>query len=805
MDSEGSKRSLFEELRRRHVWRVATIYAAAAFVVWQVADIALPALGLPDTVMTWVVVLALAGFPIAIGLAWVFELTSQGVKRTSRLDALEDAGAARPPSVRRRAALVATVSLVVLAGTALVVDRLALFEGDPELSHTALAVLPFQVRGAESLGYLREGMVDLLSRSMDGVGDLKSVDPVRVTLLASSDAPLDTNAGESVARSVGAGQFVMGSVNESAGTVRINASLYALQDSLVALSNSEVQGDTTELFSLVDRLTGELLAGRPLGAASQSVVRSAAVSTTSLSALKDFLDGERLLREARFDSASAAFTRAVERDSSFGTAYYRRAVSMGFRGRYDDALASVDQALGRTSGMREHDRQLAEAYGSYMRGQLDEATGRYRQILRAYPEDLEAKVHLAQVLMRRNPDRGDPLTEARELLTSVLEVDPKYQCSLCALQNLAASAHDWEALRHYLRLAHARDQDGDSTLHLDERIFLARAMERTAELNSLLTAVDTVTDEGRLHGLHDTGHMVQAYFGDIPLFARLERSSRPADSSYPEWDHAWEELYLERTMGHMVRSLEYVRELGRLDYDDHIPLLQRQMPYLVYVDPDLSLPRDQLEEAREYLDGLPPGALHNDTEAQRIIAEALWDPLRRHYLGLVRSRLGLLDEAEADARALDEQSMGFPEYAGVLDVWARTIRADIAYREGKFDRVIELVEREALPIPLGLGNQARVNQSKTYAQLLLTDALIAVGRYREALRWLRYGRYVDNGLSYAFQAERMGQAYEAVGDLEAAAAAYARFTEAWADADPELQPRVEAARQRIEEILARIG
>jgi tetratricopeptide (TPR) repeat protein len=317
--------------------------------------------------------------------------------------------------------------------------------------------------------------------------------------------------------------------------------------------------------------------------------------------------------------------------------------------------------------------------------------------------------------------------------------------------------------------------------------------------------VDTVTDEGRLHGLHDTGHMVQTYFGDIPLFTKLERSSRPPDSGYPEWDHAWEELFLERTMGHVARSLEHVRELGRLDHDDHVPLIQQQMPYLVYLDPDLTLPRDQLEEAREYLEALPPGTLHNDTEVQRVRAEALWEPFRRHILGMVHSRLGSAAEAEGDARALDEQAIGLVEYAGVLDVWARTIRADIAYRQGAFDRVVELVSAETAPVSAELRRDGYVGWNTAYSQMLLTDALLELGRYRDALRWLNYGVYADDGLSFAFQAERMGRAYDAVGDREEAAAAYGRFVEAWADADPGLQPRVEAARRRLEEILAQIG
>lgn len=801
MESDGSKRSFLEELKRRHVWGVATLYAAGAFIVWQVADIALPALGLPETVMTWIVVLALAGFPIAVGLAWVFEITSDGVKRTSQLDAIdpiERARNARPLSRGRRAGLVGTMSIAVLIGTWVVADRLSLLEREPELSHTALAVLPFQVLGSESLAYLREGMVDLLSRAMDGVGDLKSVDPVRVTQVVLADESLDGQGAEAMARRIGAGQFVTGSVNEVAGEIRISASLYSLHDSLVALSNSEVQGDTTELFTLVDRLTGELLAGRSLGAASEGVMRSAAMTTSSLAALKSFLEGEQLLRKAEFDSAGQAFTHAIEQDSSFATAFYRRAVTDGFRGEFDAARSSLARALEHSDAMNEHDRLLAAAYSAYMNGDLDDAVLQYRQLLRAYPEDLEAKVHLGRVLSRINPLRGRPLTEARQLLTEVLETDPEYQCTLCALWNLALTERDWDAVERYAGMLNALNHDGDSSPGLSDRIFLARARGQTAEVERLLVALDTVTDDDVRGHMHNAGHMVQAFFGDVRLEEKLLLATLERPTDYPEYAHAWEWLVVERNQGHMAKSLEYVRDLGRLDRSDHRPLFQQQMPWLLHFDPDVEIPRDQLEEARDYLEQLPAGLLHHDTEQQKEAAEALWEPLRIYYLGLVHSRLGSGSEAERQAVGLDERAAQLPRYAGLLDAWARTIRADVAYRDGAFDRVVAQVD--GLTAPVAPEQMGFLMGTAKYARVLQTDALLELGRYREALRWLNHGPYAEDGTWLAFRSERRARAHEAVGDIEAAVVDYETFVEAWSDADPELQPRVEAARQRLAEL-----
>ena len=80
-EPQGYKRFL-AELRRRRVFRAAALYGAGAFAVLQLADIVFPALGLPDSAITGLVVASVIGLPVAVLLAWTFEYTAEGMQRT---------------------------------------------------------------------------------------------------------------------------------------------------------------------------------------------------------------------------------------------------------------------------------------------------------------------------------------------------------------------------------------------------------------------------------------------------------------------------------------------------------------------------------------------------------------------------------------------------------------------------------------------------------------------------------------------------------------------------------------------------
>ncbi|MDH3427546.1 MAG: hypothetical protein OEM23_03840, partial [Gemmatimonadota bacterium] len=84
-----SYQELFAELKRRQVFKVAGVYGIVAFGLLQVADPLATALGLPDTFLTYVVALLLLGFPLALVLAWAFEVTPKGVQKTESASAAE--------------------------------------------------------------------------------------------------------------------------------------------------------------------------------------------------------------------------------------------------------------------------------------------------------------------------------------------------------------------------------------------------------------------------------------------------------------------------------------------------------------------------------------------------------------------------------------------------------------------------------------------------------------------------------------------------------------------------------------------
>ncbi len=223
--------SIWAELKRRRVYRTAAWYAASAFVVWQVADIVIPSLGLPEWTMKAIIVLSAIGFLPALALSWVYDVRP-----------------ASATTLRGRSRLIFIALAVVALGSTGWWVTSKLKPATPTLSEVSLAVFPFSVR-VDNLSYLREGLVDLLSRNLTGTSDLQPLDP-SLMLEVTQGQPTDARTAGSIARQVGAGRFVVGSVSGTGAQVRIDATLYALKDSAEVITTRMVAGDTTQLFLL---------------------------------------------------------------------------------------------------------------------------------------------------------------------------------------------------------------------------------------------------------------------------------------------------------------------------------------------------------------------------------------------------------------------------------------------------------------------------------------------------------------------------------------------------------------------------
>jgi serine/threonine-protein kinase len=207
----------------------------------------------------------------------------------------------------------------------------------PALDASLLAVAPFDVLDPK-LALWREGMVDLLSRNLDGAGPLRTVSPTVVVRRWQGRADPQSAAG--LGQRTGAGLALYGSLL-SAGrdSVRLRATLYD-----VTRQSTLEEWELTEVVDRVDRLadslTFRLLRGlgrtRPVGS-----VRSASFGSSSLPAVKAFLQGEQHLRRSEWDSALGYYERSIRLDSTFPLPLRRASIALGWIRTGFDTLSTA--------------------------------------------------------------------------------------------------------------------------------------------------------------------------------------------------------------------------------------------------------------------------------------------------------------------------------------------------------------------------------------------------------------------------------------------------------------------------------
>jgi tetratricopeptide (TPR) repeat protein len=270
-------------------------------------------------------------------------------------------------------------------------------------------------------------MVDLLSRNLDGAEGLRTVDAGTVlTALAAHDgAAVNEQVYRSVAGRVGGGAYVSGSVYAVSGQVRMQARWRSVEDT-VETGVISADGPATNVFSVIDELASRLLASR--GRRASRLIETAAITTRSIEALKAFVSAEHTLRRGPqfVDSAIAGFRHATEIDSSFALAYYRQAVAADWNGRRAEAARASRQAMAHSERLADRDRRLLTAYAAFRAGAADDAERSYREIVRDYPDDLEAQFQLADLMVIHNPLRGRALDEPRQIFERVLAYDPGF-------------------------------------------------------------------------------------------------------------------------------------------------------------------------------------------------------------------------------------------------------------------------------------------------------------------------------------------------------------------------------------------
>ena len=329
---------LIIEIHRRSLWQVLLIYVGASWAVLEAADVIMERMALPDWVYGLAMILLLVGLPVVLATAFVqegmttgksdAEAPSTGAERAARARPMTRGGESLRGLFTWRKALAGGVLAFALWGVIAAGWLLFLGGADrergsavPEVNPNVVAVFPFRVSSAdEGLGYLREGMVDLLAAKLTGEGGPRAADP-RSTLSAwrrrveSEDQDLPRDAALGLAQGLGAGQLLLGDIVGSPSRLVMNAALVGVSGGETQ-TRASAEGPLDSLTALVDQLTAQLLARE----AGVSESRLAVLTSTSLSALRAYLEGQAADRRGRFVEAVQHFERALEIDSSFALA-----------------------------------------------------------------------------------------------------------------------------------------------------------------------------------------------------------------------------------------------------------------------------------------------------------------------------------------------------------------------------------------------------------------------------------------------------------------------------------------------------
>src|SRR5881392_2262633 len=296
----------FEELKRRKVYRVAAAYIIAAGFIIQIGSAVFPAWELPNWTLRLVVVLLLMGFPIALILAWAYDVTPQGIRIT-------------PGSHRRR-------NLLMLIASGIIISAGAGFFLLPRASarkiDKSIAVLPFQSLSDEKENaYFADGMQDDILTNLSKIGDLKVISRMSV-MSYRGDAV--RNARE-IGKALGVATLLEGSVRRIGNRVRVNVQL-------IDASNDEhiwaedYDRDLTDVFAIQTDLAQKIASALQAKLSPNEKARLAQRPTQNSDAYLLFVQAhDYASRKDMFHDTSLKaeplFEQAIKLDPNFAAAF----------------------------------------------------------------------------------------------------------------------------------------------------------------------------------------------------------------------------------------------------------------------------------------------------------------------------------------------------------------------------------------------------------------------------------------------------------------------------------------------------
>ena len=675
-----------------------------------------------------------------------------------------------PLTGRRRAVGIGVAALITAAG--FLSWHLITANRGNALDANAIAVAPFDILGP-ALGVWREGMVDLLSRNLDGAGQLRTIAPTVVIRRWSGRA--DPASARELGRATKAGLVVFGSLVPVGGdSVQLRGGLLATKDGRV-LDEFQISGAAERVVQLGDSVTVVLLQGlgkiRTIGATTYG-----SLGSRSPPALKEFLVAEQFYRRSEWDSAQNHYQRATALDTTFALGWNRLGKIAGWQSTFQDSLEGVYyMRAGRFNrGLAPRDSLLivsdslqaalnarsgapqSWAWRKRIFSTLEEATRRYPDDPAAWYDLGEARYHYAV-----GPGLAARASETLDAFDRAILLDSSFAPAYIHCVELSTGLGGRKASeRYYQAYLHLnpRDPMGDG---IRLAYALSDPMRRGApEVQKLL---DTMSADGLFAAYWP---LVRSADTATPVLA----VARPIYQGRPGRSPIWK--------GDVFRGYlltEPLVERGR--YREAVTTTRSKAPWVVglatlagVMAPDSAVPM-----FRELL------RTRNLPSIGGSGAPAFWaatgDTASLKTLGRVIDSLSKADTAASQSASLSAFSQSTQAYLA------------LAHRD----------TAEALRRFVAMSDT--LCPDCTWIRLQKARLLAGAGRDREAAELLD-GGLDDYDPPHVWLSLERARVADHLGDHDRAVGEYQLVISRWSKADPELQPFVEEARRALKRLSA---
>jgi len=427
--------SVWGELKRRNVVRVAIAYAVVSWITLQFADVLIPLLSLPESVGKLVFLLLAIGFPLALIFAWAFELTPEGLKKEKEVDRSQSITSDTGRKLDYFVIAVMAVALVyfatdkfLLTDVPVTTEVVADDSAAPIETGPSVAVLPFTNMSAdESSGYFSDGLADTVLHMLAQVRDLRVA--ARTSSFKFRDQDHDI---AEIGAKLNVGAILEGSVQKSGDKIRVTAQLIDVSNGF-HLWSGNFDRNLDDIFAIQDEIANEVVAALKVSLLGETVEQLNRDQTDNVDAYTEYLLAINDLNETTSENLITAvkhLEKAIRLDPNYARAHstlgraYLDMLDWGAMSTTEATAAARDAASRALDIAADSSEALAVLGKAELRdGNLDLAGQLLNKAIENGPNDTVALAYLAnyQLFDARPADaiatyqkilRIDPLSES---------------------------------------------------------------------------------------------------------------------------------------------------------------------------------------------------------------------------------------------------------------------------------------------------------------------------------------------------------------------------------------------------------